>query len=458
MSLQLASGWEKELPPVPMEDAENILKPKSLKRKNVKNLSFCSNAQASQMANVQPLTLARKRPPPLLNLTQTNGTSRSPVTQELGLSLLSLQLSEPLGPQVARPPHGAKRQTVISSYSPTKSVSSQEFGPSSLPTTPLTSPTSSSNLKDKDLVHLKELGAGNYGAVLKVFHVPLQRTMARKVVNIDSKLNTQTQIIRELRIMHECRSQYIVEFYGAYLHSNTSVVLCMEYCNCGSIDKIASLLYNKAFPLPVLKVLLFSMLSGLNYLYETHKIIHRDIKPSNVLMTHKGEFKLCDFGVSRELTNSVALADTFVGTSTYMSPERIQGNLYSIKSDMWSMGLMLFELASGLSPWLDLEAEDAIAVRATKVEGPEGILDLLQRIVNEPSPSLLQRKCKFTKERFDVDMCQFIDKCLIKDEHQRPAPQDLLLEPFVTDVPEGIHSREVKAWAKMIRKQLKEDN
>lgn len=456
--LAIGSGCEKELPPVPQYEHANILKPMSLKRKNVKNLSFCANSQPSLTVIQQPSSLSRRRPPPMLNLSQSNGTSKSQVTQDPMLSLLSLQLSDPSAVQSVRPPTGTKRQTVVSSYSPTKSVSSQECGPNSLPTTPLATTTSLANLKDKDFVHLKELGAGNYGAVLKVFHVPLQRTMARKIVNIDSKLNTQTQIIRELRIMHECCSQYIVEFYGAYLHSHTSVVLCMEYCNCGSIDKIASLLYDKAFPLSVLKVLLFSILSGLNYLYDTHKIIHRDIKPSNVLMTHRGEFKLCDFGVSRELTNSVALADTFVGTSTYMSPERIQGNLYSIKSDVWSMGLMLFELASGLSPWLDLEPENAIAVRATKVDGPEGILDLLQRIVNEQSPSLLNRKCKFTMEIFDPSMCQFIDKCLVKEEQLRSAPQDLLKEPFLAGVPEGLHTKEVKAWAKLVRKQLKEDS
>lgn len=58
-------------------------------------------------------------------------------------------------------------------------------------------------------------------------------------------------------------------------------------------------------------------MSGLTYLYEVHKIMHRDVKPSNILLNSRGEFKICDFGVSGELINSVA--DTFVGTSTYMS-------------------------------------------------------------------------------------------------------------------------------------------
>ena len=66
-----------------------------------------------------------------------------------------------------------------------------------------------------------------------------------------------------------------------------------------------------------------AIFNGLNYLYEVHRIMHRDIKPSNVLVSSRGYIKLCDFGVSGELVNSIA--DTFVGTSTYMAPERIQG-------------------------------------------------------------------------------------------------------------------------------------
>jgi serine/threonine protein kinase len=76
-----------------------------------------------------------------------------------------------------------------------------------------------------------------------------------------------------------------------------------------------------------------------------------DIKPSNILFNSKGQVKICDFGVSGELINSIA--DTFVGTSTYMSPERIQGAQYTVKSDVWSLGISLIELALGRFPFAD---------------------------------------------------------------------------------------------------------
>jgi mitogen-activated protein kinase kinase len=73
------------------------------------------------------------------------------------------------------------------------------------------------------------------------------------------------------------------------------------------------------------------------------------VKPSNILLSHTGALKLCDFGVSGELINSIA--DTFVGTSTYMSPERIQASPYTVKSDVWSLGITLLELGGGQYPW-----------------------------------------------------------------------------------------------------------
>jgi serine/threonine protein kinase len=72
------------------------------------------------------------------------------------------------------------------------------------------------------------------------------------------------------------------------------------------------------------------------------------VKPSNILVSSRGETKLCDFGVSGQLIDS--MANTFVGTRSYMSPERLQGTHYSVQSDIWSMGLSLVEMAIGKYP------------------------------------------------------------------------------------------------------------
>jgi mitogen-activated protein kinase kinase len=141
--------------------------------------------------------------------------------------------------------------------------------------------------------------------------------------------------------------------------------------------------------------------------------MHRDIKPSNVLVNSRGMIKLCDFGVATETVNSVA--NTFVGTSTYMAPERIQGGAYTIKSDVWCVGLTVMELAIGRFPFDS--SDSAAGDRASA--GPMGILDLLQQIVHEPAPKLPK------SEAFPPILDDFVAKCLLKNPDDRPTPRDL---------------------------------
>ncbi|KAF2151436.1 MAP kinase [Myriangium duriaei CBS 260.36] len=266
------------------------------------------------------------------------------------------------------------------------------------------------DLRSEDLQVIKELGAGNGGTVSKVMHTATQVIMARKIIHVEAKKEIRKRIVRELQIMHECNSPNIVSFYGAFLNDSGDVVMCMEYMNTGSLDSIS-----KNFGpvrVDVLGKIAEAILGGLTYLYRTHRIMHRDIKPSNVLVNSKGQIKLCDFGVSSELDNSVA--DTFVGTGTYMAPERIQGSPYSVKSDVWSVGLTLMELAIGKFPFsVDGGDED------DEAGGPQGILDLLQQIVLEPAPKL-PKSDAFPKSLEDV-----IAKCLMKDPDARPTPAEL---------------------------------
>ncbi|KAK4991793.1 MAP kinase kinase (MEK) [Elasticomyces elasticus] len=269
------------------------------------------------------------------------------------------------------------------------------------------------DLKSEDLVVIKELGSGNGGTVSKVQHAATRVTMARKIIHVEAKKEVRKRIVRELQIMGECNSPYIVSFYGAFLNDGGDVVMCMEYMDCGSLDSIS-----KNFGpvrVDVLGKIAEAVLGGLTYLYRAHRIMHRDIKPSNVLVNSRGQIKLCDFGVSSELVNSVA--DTFVGTGTYMAPERIQGSPYTVKSDVWSVGLTLMELAIGKFPFATDNKDDEESA------GPQGILDLLQQIVLEPAPKLPK------SDAFPSILEDVIAKCLVKDPEKRPTPQEL----FETD-------------------------
>ncbi|RDW42280.1 MAP kinase [Yarrowia lipolytica] len=281
-----------------------------------------------------------------------------------------------------------------------------------------------------DLRTIQELGAGNGGSVSRVEHIPTGAVMAKKVIHIEAKEAVRRQILRELHIMHECDSPYIVSFYGAFINeSSGDVVMCMEFMDCGSLDRI----YKKAGPLTeeIVGHITVAVVEGLTYLYNEHRIVHRDVKPSNILVNSHGQIKLCDFGVSGELINSIA--DTFVGTSTYMSPERIQGGNYTVKSDVWSLGISLLELLLGKFPF-DM---------ANGAVGPMGILDLLQRIVNEPPPTLPAEDTRFSP------VCRrFVDRCLYK-EAERPSPQQLINDAFI--ITSRAKQVDMKAWAMSVQ-------
>ncbi|EKM49552.1 uncharacterized protein PHACADRAFT_265092 [Phanerochaete carnosa HHB-10118-sp] len=330
------------------------------------------------------------------------------------------------------------------------------------------------DLRNEDLKDLHELGQGNGGSVKMVEHVPTNTIMAKKIVLIDAKPAVRKQILRELQIMHDCNSQYIISFYGAFI-SDPNICICMEFMDKGSLDGI----YKKIGPIDVDVVgkVALAVLEGLTYLYDVHRIIHRDIKPSNILFNSKGQIKICDFGVSGELINSIA--DTFVGTSTYMSPERIQGAQYTVKSDVWSLGISLIELALGRFPFSDSASDDSdlsdfentlspsrprgLALRSAEEARAEkekrdkkkkrkskgvslqgggmtmSILELLQHIVNEPAPRLTPEG-RFPKEAED-----FVDSCLFKEPDERKTPKELLKHPWV----EGSRTSgfDLVAWA-----------
>jgi mitogen-activated protein kinase kinase 1 len=169
-------------------------------------------------------------------------------------------------------------------------------------------------LREEDVEKIVELGYGNGGVVDKVRHIPTGIVMARKLIHLEVKPAVRNQIMRELKVLHDCNSPFIVGFFGAY-YLDREISICMEYMDGGSLDLV--LRRCGRIPECMIAKITQHVLSGLRYLSEHLQIMHRDVKPSNILVNTKGEIKLCDFGVSGQLIDS--MLDSFVGTRSYMS-------------------------------------------------------------------------------------------------------------------------------------------
>uniref|UniRef100_UPI0035902527 dual specificity mitogen-activated protein kinase kinase 5 n=1 Tax=Myxine glutinosa TaxID=7769 RepID=UPI0035902527 len=323
------------------------------------------------------------------------------------------QMKEPLNifPRACKPAgkrniHGLKVNTKMSIE---KRLSSS--GPECLSTKSLQNSSTefvnimaNGQIREEDIECQDILGHGNGGTVYKAHHCPTGNTLAIKVILLDITQEVQKQIMSELEILYKCSSPYIIAFYGVFFVENR-VSICTEFMDGGSLD-----IYG-VIPEPVLGRIAVAVVKGLTYLWRL-KILHRDVKPSNILVNTTGQVKLCDFGVSTQLVNSIA--KTYVGTSVYMAPERISGEQYGIHSDVWSLGITFMELALGRFPYTQIQRNRGSLVP----------LQLLQFILDEDPPALPQGQ-------FSAPFEDFITQCMKKQSKQRPAPEELMIHPFI---------------------------
>jgi serine/threonine protein kinase len=251
------------------------------------------------------------------------------------------------------------------------------------------------------------LGRGAGGTVSRAVHVPTGTVLALKQLNLFEDAGKHEEVIKELRTLHTADSPFIISFCGAFYAEGT-VAIALEYMDAGSLADIMK--RTGTFPEPAIACVAYQSLQGLVFLHKERHIVHRDLKPANILANSRGEVKIADFGVNRELEHSFDAAGSFVGTAPYMSPERITGGQYSYSSDVWSLGLTLLECAIGRYPYPQ----------------PRGYIDLHQNIVNLDAPAVPR------DAGWSLQFAHFVSLCLDKDPNSRPSAFDLLAHPFIS--------------------------
>ncbi|KAK3708853.1 hypothetical protein QZH41_016286, partial [Actinostola sp. cb2023] len=249
---------------------------------------------------------------------------------------------------------------------------------------------------------LDKLGEGSYGSVYKAMHKESGQVLAIKQVPVDTDLQ---EIIKEISIMQQCDSPYVVKYYGSYF-KNTDLWIVMEYCGAGSVSDLMKLRM-KTLTEDEIKCVMKYTLKGLEYLHLRRKI-HRDIKAGNILLNTEGHAKLADFGVAGQLTDTMAKRNTVIGTPFWMAPEVIQEVGYDCLADIWSLGITAIEMAEGKPPYADIHPMRAIFMIPTK-----------------PPPTFKD------PGRWSEDFRDFVAKCLVKNPDERATASQLLQHPFI---------------------------
>src|SRR5437868_583444 len=244
---------------------------------------------------------------------------------------------------------------------------------------------------------LSVLGSGGMGRVYKVRNAITDRVEAMKVLlpDLEGHEEVAARFLREIKVLAALNHPNIATLHTA-LTINNQLVMIMEFVEGRSLsERITS----GAIPVAEALSYLDQILSALSYAHHQH-VIHRDIKPANMMLTPDGTVKLMDFGIARSENEPSKLTATgsTLGSMNYMSPEQVRGEATDERSDLYSLGISLYEMVTGEKPFHGDSNFSVMAAHINQVPTPP--IDVhpgLPKLVND---IILTAIAKAPEQRF----------------------------------------------------------
>ncbi|RKF73676.1 MAP kinase kinase kinase wis4 [Golovinomyces cichoracearum] len=268
------------------------------------------------------------------------------------------------------------------------------------------------------------VGGGTFGSVYAAINLDSGHLMAVKEIRLQDPSLIPTiasQIRDEMNVLEVLDHPNVVSYYGIEVHRD-KVYIFMEFCSGGSLTGLLE--HGRIEDEQVIMVYVLQLLEGLAYLHESG-IVHRDIKPENILLNHNGVIKYVDFGAAKVIARqgkTLIAADahgaksnkSMTGTPMYMSPEVIKGENPGRAGavDIWSLGCVILEMATGRRPWASLDNEWAIMYNIA-----QGIPPQL------PNPDQLSSR--------GID---FLKRCFVRDPRKRASAPELLQHEWIVAI------------------------